>query len=496
MGKNIVDDSPLATQLAHDLSMSDGVTRWLYWMQAIENATTSDMNRLVHLAHGNSVAEKLVAARWIELSPQHMFETLTSSPGGNSNSQSASLLNTLFEEWAKRDPEATIAALNSPAAASLNHWRHRIATTVFATDVERGLTLMADWNIENYGPNMSSVAKWAAADPRHAMEFTLAHGKGSAAWDTIDAIGKTWAQSDPAAAMTFAKGLQGEVQKRFALATAREWAQRDLPGAANWLGEADIATRNRLSPAIAEAWASKDAAGALAWIESNLTGQSLERAVGSALNGVANQDIQRAASLVSSMQPSAARAEAAVVVAKKWVPEFTSAKPPLPETIQWLSALDNTTLERVMQEVSYVWASNDPRSLASFITAPDREFLSDGAFRQLVRSWARQNPQEALDWANQLPRHRRNSTGEILFTEWRQWQSEPAFKWLGQLPLNDPRRRIYFENAIRNMAFENQPTPQLDFLSPDDRIAARKVLEDVSIPEAGRRKVARSLEGP
>src|SRR4051812_7419626 len=30
-----VDDSPLTTQLEHDLSMSSGVTRWLYWLEAI-----------------------------------------------------------------------------------------------------------------------------------------------------------------------------------------------------------------------------------------------------------------------------------------------------------------------------------------------------------------------------------------------------------------------------------------------------------------------------
>src|SRR5688572_25946439 len=33
-----IDDSPLATGLARDLSMSEGVTRWLYWLEAIEKA--------------------------------------------------------------------------------------------------------------------------------------------------------------------------------------------------------------------------------------------------------------------------------------------------------------------------------------------------------------------------------------------------------------------------------------------------------------------------
>lgn len=59
----VADDSPLATQLARDLSMSEGVTRWLYWMQAIERATAGDMPRLARLATGNPIAIQLVAGR-------------------------------------------------------------------------------------------------------------------------------------------------------------------------------------------------------------------------------------------------------------------------------------------------------------------------------------------------------------------------------------------------------------------------------------------------
>src|SRR5437867_13247245 len=40
------DDSPLTTKLARDLSMSTGVTRWLYWLEAIEKAAPADFPRL------------------------------------------------------------------------------------------------------------------------------------------------------------------------------------------------------------------------------------------------------------------------------------------------------------------------------------------------------------------------------------------------------------------------------------------------------------------
>src|SRR3972149_3461561 len=41
---------PLATQLERDLSMSSGVTRWLYWLAAIEKAAPSHFSPLIRLA--------------------------------------------------------------------------------------------------------------------------------------------------------------------------------------------------------------------------------------------------------------------------------------------------------------------------------------------------------------------------------------------------------------------------------------------------------------
>ena len=90
------DDSPLASALERDLSMSEGVTRWLYWLEAIEKAQLSDFPRLAQLAEGNSIARDLLAARWIDLNPRHMFDTIAAHYG--SGDVWSSLGNTLFKE--------------------------------------------------------------------------------------------------------------------------------------------------------------------------------------------------------------------------------------------------------------------------------------------------------------------------------------------------------------------------------------------------------------
>src|SRR5437879_463123 len=76
------DDSPLATKLERDLSMSRGVTRWLYWLAAIEKAAPVDFPRLVKLAQGTPGALRLVTDRWIELAPRHLFDTLVAVEKG------------------------------------------------------------------------------------------------------------------------------------------------------------------------------------------------------------------------------------------------------------------------------------------------------------------------------------------------------------------------------------------------------------------------------
>src|SRR5262245_11636547 len=110
------DDSPLATKLERDLSMSAGVTRWLYWLEAMEKAQPPDFPRLFRLAEGNAAASRLVSQRWIELYPRQLFDAIVDA-AKNGRALSRSMIDlsyALFRDWPKRDPEAAIAALSAP----------------------------------------------------------------------------------------------------------------------------------------------------------------------------------------------------------------------------------------------------------------------------------------------------------------------------------------------------------------------------------------------
>lgn len=439
------DDSPLATQLAHDLSISSRVARWLYWLEAVEKASLSDFPRLAVLAKGDATATRLVASRWVQLDLQNMFNTLASAQ--NQRALPADELGELLLlEMARRDPDGAIAALQGTNSFGTRElWRFNVAGYLVEKDPERGLRALSEWGIDNFAPLMSGVARWAATDPRHATEVVLAHPAGYTSQLAIETIGRVWATNDPSGAMEFAASKPGPLATALAITVLKSWAGRNIDQAADWLARSDDVTRHRLSPAFVEAWAKIDPTNALAWCELNLTGSSLAQTMGNIVNGVAQKDVVRAAEFVTSMNVSPARAEAAAAVARNWFPTWRSGSPAPAPAIAWLASLDAASTRRALEQVQWKWSNGDPKSMAEFVATVASDKVPRSADLNVARSLARQNPPDAFAWASRLPEKRGLVAGREAFTEWHHSQPELAMMWLKDLPPTDPRRKIFLD---------------------------------------------------
>lgn len=487
------EDSSLAAQLDRDLSMSSGVTRWLFWLEALEKARPADCVRLARLAHGNSSLVRLVAARWAELDPKHMFESLVANQGAGF--PVSELQRVLFEEWSKRDPDALISALSKTDGLPVpENWRRNFATSLIEKDVERGLRLMSEWNVENHGPRMTGVKKWAAANPRHAAEFALAHPAGYATRMIMETIGKEWARTDPAGALDFAGAKRGEFGGLLASSVLKTWADRNLTEASEWLSKSDNTTRNRLSPAFVEGWAKYDAASALKWSEANLTGTALANAAAGVVKGAVEVDPIGAAALVTSMAPSKARGDAAAVVMQKWMPEYSSNKPVDKEATAWLAKLDPETIGHVLGEVQWRWSEADTKGFAAFVSTLKPEKVPWNTYSTLARSMARQNPIEAMSWAQELPEARRMSASMDVLGEWQRSQPDAARQWVDELPLKDSRREALFTSIVQNYAHSPQGAEQLATLKPNEQVTARAIIEKMTLPEHQRQALLNALK--
>jgi hypothetical protein len=486
------DDSPLATRLERDLSMTSGVTRWLYWLEALEKATLADYPRLAQLAHGNITLLRLLGVRWAELNPQHLFDTLIARQG--SAFPVSELQRVLFAEWSRRDKNALVTALRrNDGRSAPSDWRQSFATSLFQNDVELGLQLMSEWNIRAFAPQMTGVRKWAAANPRHAAEFTLAHPADHASRVTMETIGKEWARTDPSGALEFALSKRGQFAATLADSVIKTWADRNLPEAAEWLAKTDATSRNRLSPAFVEGWAKIDAPAALEWCQVNLTGISQVSAVANVVKSVAENDLLGAASLVASMPPSRARGDAATSVMQKWLPGNTYDKPIDPEAVTWLSGLDPDSVRRVLDNMRWRWSESDPNSFAKFLASRPAEQIPEFTYSTLARSMARRDPAAALSWANGLDDHHKLRTGNEAFSEWMRFQPESARQWLSQLPPSDSRREPFFQNAVSVLAYDPRGSHQFAGFTSSEQLAARAIIEKMSLPEERRRELLNLL---
>jgi hypothetical protein len=203
-----------------------------------------------------------------------------------------------------------------------------------------------------------------------------------------------------------------------------------------------------------------------------------------------------AGGLVAGMDPSPARSEAAVAVAKKWFPGLSAGTSVKPEAIAWLANLDPDAATRVVDDVAWGWATSDGQSMAAFLAASTSHQVSPHAYAILARQLARQNPTDAVAWADRLPPDRSLAAGSDAFAEWCHSQPETAAKWLKALPPGDARRDPFFQGAVRVLAYRPQGAEELAALDAADRATARRVIEGMDLPADRRSRLLQALAQP
>src|SRR4030095_13435454 len=138
---------------------------------------------LIRVASSDSAMIRMLAARWAELDPDHMFRSIYADymlpEGALSTLPSRHILSdVLFEQWTKSDLKAAIKALTDvPDFSGREQLRMTVSDRVMQVDVEEGLRVLKEWSVQNYLPDMKKVAEWAGKDPQHAAEVVLSLGE-------------------------------------------------------------------------------------------------------------------------------------------------------------------------------------------------------------------------------------------------------------------------------------------------------------------------------
>lgn len=484
----------LATKLKAELAVSDGVTRWLLWMTAVEKASPKDFPYLARMAKDIPGAVAILGTRWLEADPQGLLKACMSGDPGFPAEELGELL---FREWPKKDPEAVLAVLKASPLLPMG-WQFQSLETLFALRPEQALITMSELGLGGFGPSMGGVEKWIAADPRHAAEVALAHPCGYATAQVLMTLGKQWAKSDPQGALAFAATQTTTAGRQLANLLIKNWVESDPDKASDWFSKVDDETSRRLLPSFVEAWGKQDASSALQWCLANTKGGRQSDLIASLVKGSLQKSPDDAAALVVGMEASAARTKAAAAFAEAvlhqgWWPNMVNHTPDgkaKPEAIAWLEQLDPAARKEAISTITWSWSEHDPQGFAEFLRSPAGQAASPDAMAAAAIALVRKQPLEAMALANEVPEASRQDALTETFSNWNRYQPEAAMDWLRKLPASDARRETFLLGVVREAvpfeAFANNAAASPETLRKAQQELARQL---AASPAAAREQV-------
>lgn len=499
-GNTAIANQP-ETALARVVRTETGSKRWLVLLAQAEKADATKMPSLIRSAGNDTAMIRMLAARWAELDPSHMFASLYADllqPDGAPGTLPGRwvLTDVLFEEWVKKDMGAVIKALNEvPNFNGRDNLRMTVVSRVMKADAEKGLLAMKEWNIRHYLPDMKGVTEWAARDPRHAAEAVAALGSDFAAREAMKYVGRAWAQSDPESGLRYAVTLSPQSRATLASEIIGTWAQRDLSAAVTFATTQETPDlRAALGQGLVNTWAKSDAAGALAWSHENLRGAARTEAIGGLIKTVAEKDIEAAGELVAGMEPGAAQNRACASIFETW---FKKGKDQRNAALAWLAELpDPQARNAALEKVQWDWMWNDPSSVRDFISGPHGHLASDSMIHQVARNQTSKNPEAAMEWAAGLPAERAEGARRAVFENWLQVRPEGAAAYALKMPAGNGRDAAIL-SISQNFTFESSPLePALDWfrkLPASDRETARQAMKHIQTTPERKRKLEEAL---
>lgn len=295
------------------------------------------------------------------------------------------------------------------------------------------------------------VALWAAKDAESALLWLESNAQGLARLETLNSGVELWAERDPTAAANWIDAMANDGSKiAAAKSLAGTWAKSDPQAAAAWLESlTNGPIRQEAAGTLAMAWMLTDPANAAAWVK--------EEAQNSGDKELLRQTIAEYAKVA----PEAAEAFLRTIplqdpfdhqgYATKYIQARAENDPVA--TAEWLQSLPENDPLHSPENATHllqVWAQTDSIAASAWLSeqpsGPERDAaivgfagaiqpfepeaaatwantISDPTQRatqltQSIRSWARQQPDAALEWvvqADLAPAEKERLASEIGF---------------------------------------------------------------------------------
>jgi hypothetical protein len=303
----------------------------------------------------------------------------------------------VFSKWAQNDPEGALSHAQSQyPAGTLKSELTGLAMNKWGYDHPREAWLWAEANLE--GPLKDRaltdlVVGWTRQSAADAASWLVSSGLTSSSLFT--ALPRTWAESDPIAALEWVRGLPpGPAKDQAQIAVADPFAADDPKEAiAAFSQEIDAGTNPDLVVALTNRWASTDPAAAAEWVSGLPEGQARMEAAATLATVWAARDIKAAVKWSGTITDAALLQQVTSHLGTTW-----GALEPH-KALDWLGTLPPNQAAEGTKGAFYSWAATDPLGLEQWIGETTAGPMNDQARRSLADVRSQVNPAAAMDLA-------------------------------------------------------------------------------------------------
>lgn len=405
--------------------------------------------------------------------PQRALALATESGAGGDADYSLSMI---FNQWARKDPEAAKAALAKLDGRRAEQARSALVSSLAQQDPQAAWAYASSLPVTGtagYGdPRLQAIQSWAQTDPQAALKAALTISESNLRSSALASAVNAWAGSDFPAALKYAVGIDD--------AAARGQILQNLSRNPN-------ANRRELLDAVMDhvppgdhfqqavsgvltSWAAENPAEAAAAAMELPTGRAFSMVAGQiASQWMSSASDKRAVfDWVKNLPEGEARQNGLRSVFSTW----SGSNPQ--DAIRALSTVPAEDRKSALHAVASGWGRTDPQAVIAWSSSlADASERSD-VVRSAVSQWAGMSPEEAAKYVGHLPASEQSGPMDALVGNWASKDTEAAAAWLDRRPTG-PTKDAALRTLSRKIAQED-PEAALTWVNgiSDDKERARQ----------------------
>ena len=164
----------------------------------------------------------------------------------------------------------------------------------------------------------SMFSDWSDPDPVGASRLIAALPRCNFKTSAALKLSLRWGETDPVAALQFARELEPVVRDRAEEQVVKSWLLRDLENAKSYAETMGAAARARVGKPLAGTLAQTDPVAAMNWVDQFLTGKPRTEAIEQVIRRGTAKHPEQVAAIVTELPPGELKADALAHVAKTW----------------------------------------------------------------------------------------------------------------------------------------------------------------------------------